>query len=132
MSHLRDTNTCSVYLNGRSLNVLKRLQSKQPHDILLCAVVKAELSYGAMKGNAPQKHLARLRQFFYPYSSLPFDDDCAVAYGRIRAQLAIAGTPIGPNDLLIAAIALRHGVTLVTHNQAEFSRVNGLQLEDWQ
>jgi tRNA(fMet)-specific endonuclease VapC len=132
MSHLLDTNTCSVYLNGRSLNVLKRLQSKQPHDILLCAVVQAELYYGAMKGNAPQKHLARLQQFFHPYSSLPFDDDCAVVYGRIRAELAAAGTPIGPNDLLIAAIALRHGVTLVTHNQAEFSRVNGLQIEDWQ
>jgi tRNA(fMet)-specific endonuclease VapC len=50
----------------------------------------------------------------------------------IRAQLALAGTPIGPNDLLIAAIALANGSTLVTHNTGEFGRVNGLRIEDWE
>ena len=64
--------------------------------------------------------------------SLPFDDSAAEEYGRIRAHLANLGTPIGPNDLLIAAIALANKITLVSHNTAEFSRVPGLILEDWQ
>ncbi|HEV8059879.1 MAG TPA: PIN domain-containing protein [Gemmataceae bacterium] len=62
----------------------------------------------------------------------PFDDRGAEEYGRIRAHLADLGTPIGPNDLLIAAITIANGLTLVTHNTNEFSRVPGLMLEDWQ
>ena len=60
------------------------------------------------------------------------DDPAAEAYGRLRAELARRGTPIGPNDLMIAAIALAYALTLVTHNTAEFSRVPGLRLEDWE
>ena len=56
----------------------------------------------------------------------------APTYGRIRAQLEQAGTPIGPNDMMIAAIALAHGLTLVTHNTREFERVAGLILTDWE
>ena len=66
------------------------------------------------------------------YKSLPFDDRCAEAYGRIRARLAEVGSIIGPNDLLIASIAVVHGATLVTHNVREFSRVEGLAYEDWE
>ena len=64
--------------------------------------------------------------------SLPFDDRAAEEYGKVRSHLAVLGTPIGPNDLMIAAIALANHMTLVTHNTAEFSRVPGLTLEDWQ
>jgi tRNA(fMet)-specific endonuclease VapC len=64
--------------------------------------------------------------------SLPFDDRAAEVYGRIRAHLTATGMAIGPNDLMIAAIALANGLTLVTHNTAEFSRVPGLTIEDWQ
>ena len=63
--------------------------------------------------------------------SLPFNDRYAEEYGRIRVELAQTGTLIGPNDLLIAAIARAYNLTLVTHNVEEFSRVNGLHLEDW-
>jgi len=63
---------------------------------------------------------------------LPFDDACAERYGIIRSELESAGTPIGPNDLMIAATALAHGATLVTNNVKEFSRVAGLRLEDWE
>jgi tRNA(fMet)-specific endonuclease VapC len=66
------------------------------------------------------------------YISLPFDDPAAEEYARVRAHLANQGTPIGPNDLIIAATALANQLTLVTHNTAEFSRVPGLTLEDWQ
>ena len=62
---------------------------------------------------------------------MPFDDQSAVIYGQIRAQLAAPGTPIDPNDLLIASIALADNLIIVTHNTREFSRVEGLRLEDW-
>lgn len=61
-----------------------------------------------------------------------FDDLAAERYGELRAHLDAAGTPIGPNDLMIASIALANSLTLVTHNTGEFSRVPGLRLEDWQ
>ena len=63
---------------------------------------------------------------------LPFDEVAAQKYGEIRADLARQGLMIGPNDLQIAAIAVVHGVTLVTHNTREFSRVAGLLLDDWE
>jgi len=64
--------------------------------------------------------------------SFDFDDQAAREYGRLRAQLEREGTPIGPNDLMIAAIALANRSTLVTHNTAEFSRIKTLQIEDWE
>jgi tRNA(fMet)-specific endonuclease VapC len=73
--------------------------------------------------------IASLRQHFV---SLPFDDRAAEEYGTVRAHLAALGTPIGPNDLMIASIALANKLTLVTHNTVEFSRVPGLKVEDWQ
>ena len=67
-----------------------------------------------------------------PYLSLPFDDAAADVHARVRRHLESLGAPIGPYDLLIAAIALANGCTLVTHNTNEFSRVPGLSLEDWE
>ena len=94
----------------------------------------AELFYGAMRSGVVYQAtnlalLAKLRQQFV---SLPFDDRAAEDYGRVRAHLAALGTPIGPNDLMIASIALANQLTLVTHNTLEFNRVPGLALEDWQ
>ena len=132
MTYLLDTNTCIRYLNGRSLSIRTRLQSLTPQDVVLCSVVKAELHYGAARSRDPERTMARITQFVSPFTSLPFDDSCAPVYGGIRAQLDQAGTPIGPNDLMIAAIALTHGLTLVTHNTREFGRVSGLVLEDWE
>jgi tRNA(fMet)-specific endonuclease VapC len=77
-------------------------------------------------------NLQRLRLFFSPLASLPFDDRCVETYAMIRTDLAAQGKLIGPNDLMIAAIARTHQATLVTRNVSEFGRVAGLQLEDWQ
>ena len=65
-------------------------------------------------------------------ASLSFDDRCAEEYGQIRADLTAQGKMIGPNDLLIAAVARTFDATLVTHNVREFSRVVGLRVEDWE
>ena len=104
----------------------------KPSNIKLCSIVKAELLYGASRSNDATAVLARLETFFAPYESIPFDDAAAAEYGRIRGHLAGAGTPIGPNDVMIAAIARCRQLTLVTHNTREFSRVLGLLIEDWE
>jgi len=95
-------------------------------------VVKAELLYGARRSNRVPENLRILERFFAPFICLPFDDSCAEWYGLIRAALSQQGALIGPNDLMIAATALAHVDTLVTHNVREFSRIPGLQIEDWE
>lgn len=131
MMYLLDTNSCIGYLSGRAIGVLQRLQSLPPQDIVVCSVVKAELFYGAMKSSNPARTLTEQQKFLGQFQSLPFDDPAAEVYGHIRARLATQGTPIGPNDLMIAAIAVAYNVTLITHNTREFSRVDSLRIEDW-
>ena len=133
MTYLLDTNTWIVYLRQTHPATLQKIQQTNPADIRLCSVVLGELYYGAFHSPASHQahNLGLLTQLRASFSSLPFEDQAAVEYGRIRADLAYRGTPIGPNDLMIAAIALAHRLTLVTHNTAEFSRVAGLTLEDW-
>ena len=132
MTYLLDTNTCIRYLNGQSERVQRRLASTHPQDIVLCSIVKAELFYGVQKSAKRERNMEKLQRFSDQFVSLPFDDEAAVEYGQIRARLESLGTPIGPNDLCIAAIAVTNNVVLVTHNTREFSRVDGLELEDWE
>ena len=130
--YLLDTNACIQILNDTSPPLIQRLASHTPSEICLCSIVKAELLYGARHSQRVLENLELLTHFFAPFVSVPFNDSCAEHYGQIRADLAQAGTLIGPNDLLIAAIARAFDMTLVTHNLEEFSQVNGLRLEDWE
>ena len=132
MIYLLDTNACIVYLNRPVSHVRRRLGTLPKQDVAVCSVVKAELFYGAIKSSNPERALTQQQEFLNQYISLPFEDRSALIYGQIRAILASAGTPIGPYDLQIAAIALANNLTLVTHNTREFSRVPGLQSEDWE
>jgi tRNA(fMet)-specific endonuclease VapC len=99
---------------------------------MICSVVKAELYYGSRKSRYPEKNLAKQQQFVNKFISLPFDDRAAEVYGLIRSQLENSGTPIGPNDMLIASIALAFDQTLITNNTREFSRIKDLRIEDWE
>lgn len=132
MKYLLDANACIGYLNGTAHGVLVHLQNLPISEIAVCAVVKAEMFAGARQSQRIEQTLAHHREFFNRFSSLPFDDEAAEAYSRIRAHLEKRGTPIGPNDLMIAAIAVANNVTLITHNTREFGRVPGLALEDWE
>lgn len=132
MKWLLDTNVCIRYLQGRSERIRQEIQARAPGRMVVCSVVRAELFYGAMKSSDPARSLAKQRAFVERFPSLAFDDATALAFGQIRAELQRLGTPIGPYDLQIAAIALAHGLTLVTHNTREFSRVPGLDLADWE
>lgn len=132
MSYLLDTNVCIHLLNESQSQVIDSFRRHNPAEIVLCSVVKAELLYGARRSQRIEANLQLLKAFFAPLQSLPFNDECAEHYGQIRADLLNQGKPIGPNDTLIAAIARAHNATLVTHNTAEFSRVAGLRIEDWE
>ncbi len=128
---LLDTNICIHLLNQADARVRSHFEKRSPMEIALCSVVKAELWFGAWRSTRADANLQRLRTFFAPLHSLPFDDRCAEHYGSIRADLAARGCPIGPNDLLIAATARAHEAVLVTNNTREFDRIAGLAIEDW-
>ena len=130
--YLLDTNVCIRILNGTSTSLAERLRFVPRTQIRLSSVVKAELYYGARKSGRIADNLRLLEQFFETVASLPFDDRCAEEYGLIREELERAGTPIGPNDVLIAATARAHGAVLITNNFREFSRVAGLRIDDWE
>ncbi|MBL8132078.1 MAG: type II toxin-antitoxin system VapC family toxin [Anaerolineae bacterium] len=132
MTYLLDTNVCIRIINGRSGIARQKLLSHPAEEIIVCSIVRAELFYGASKSQTPQATQRKQALFLMPFASLPFDDAAANTYGRIRAELEQSGTPIGPLDLQIAAIALAHQLTLVTHNTREFGRIPHLQLEDWE
>jgi len=127
-----DSNTISYYFRGDPL-VVPRLQALRPSDVGVPAIVEYELRYGLLRlpDMAAAPRLAALVQLLRPLQLLPFDSECASQAARIRVALEIAGTPIGPHDMLIAATAMRHQATLVTRNVREFSRVQGLQWLNW-
>jgi len=130
--YLLDTNVCINLLNNHQPEIERKFRSHSPSEIALCSIVKAELFFGARNSKRIDANLQRLHFFFAPLQSLSFNDLCADEYGLIRTDLQAQGKPIGPNDLLIAAIARTHQATLVTHNTKEFSRISGLRLDDWE
>jgi tRNA(fMet)-specific endonuclease VapC len=132
MPYLLDTNVCIEILRGRNPVLKSRLASYNLADLVLCSVVWAELQCGAWLAQNPTQELAKLQDAFGDWPRLTFDDAAAEAYGEIRAQLQRQGRLIGGNDLMIAAIAYASGLTVVTHNTNEFSRVPNLTIEDWQ
>ncbi len=132
MPFLLDTNAWVRYIRDPNSPVRSRLAAVPPTEVRLCSVVLSELYRGALRSADPAGNRAVIDALAAPYRSLPFDDAAADAHARVRVHLERLGTIIGPFDLLIAAIALAHGATLVTHNTGEFSRVPGLVLEDWE
>jgi tRNA(fMet)-specific endonuclease VapC len=128
---LLDTNVCIELLNGKNAALIERFRSHRPVDLGLSSIVRAELLWGARRSKHVDTNLQRVAVFAAPLRTVPFDDLCAGHYGSIRADLASQGTPIGHNDLLIAASARAHDAVLVTRNLGEFHRVAGLRVEDW-
>ncbi|MDQ3864171.1 MAG: type II toxin-antitoxin system VapC family toxin [Actinomycetota bacterium] len=131
MRRLLDTNVCIHTIRRRPQAVLRRFEEYGIGEVGVSSVTVAELRYGAEKSARPEQNLEALGRFLLPLEVLAFGGEAAAAYGRIRATLERAGTPIGPLDTLIAAQAVSVGVTLVTNNTREFGRVLGLEVEDW-
>ena len=126
-----DTNICIELLRGGAAPVASRMPKHEIDEIAISSISLAELQYGVASSARPAHHHTLLVEFCAPLAILAFDDRAAVTYGRVRAELKLAGTPIGPLDTLIAAHALALNVTLVTSNEREFGRVDGLRIENW-
>ncbi|NCO33497.1 MAG: hypothetical protein AUJ92_03725 [Armatimonadetes bacterium CG2_30_59_28] len=131
MTYLLGTNACIQHLNDRKSAAACRIARTPPSEIALCSPVKSELYHGAFRSSRRVDNLSLLGEFFPKFRTFSFDDKVAEICGRIRADLGSQGTPIGPNDLMIAAIAIANDLVLVTHNISEFSRVTDLAFEDW-
>jgi tRNA(fMet)-specific endonuclease VapC len=130
LRYLLDTDAAIALIKGRP-EAARWLAERRPSEVALSGVTKAELYYGARKSRRVEGNLEVLRRFFEPFASPPFDDRAAEEYGVIRADLERAGTPIGPNDLLIAALARSRDLGLISRNVREFGRVAGLRVLDF-
>ena len=130
MRYLLDTNIVSDLVRNPQGKIARQILKVGEIKICTSIIVAAELRYGAEKKQSPRLS-GQLEAILGALEILPFKKPADALYGTIRAQLELAGTPIGGNDLLIAAQALTLGFTVVTENEKEFSRVKHLDVENW-
>lgn len=130
MQFLLDTDTC-IYALKQNESVLRNLLSAARENVVVSVITEAELRTGAAKSSSPVKTLHSIENFLRPLLILDFTSADAIAYATIRAKLERAGTPIGPLDTLIASQAIARKLTLVSNNEREFRRVNGLTIANW-
>lgn len=131
MKYLLDTNICIYIIKQKPPAVQKKFGTCSPGDICISSITVAELQYGVQKSNRLIQNQQALDQFLLPLNTVNFSLETSLAYGKIRADLERAGTPIGPLDTLIAAHALALNLTIVTNNVREFERVPDLAIENW-
>ena len=126
-----DTNICIYAIKHKPEQVFIRLQEHEPENICISSVTYAELSHEVEKSKSIEKNRLALSLLLANIEILNFDSLAAESYGKVRADLEKAGTPIGVIDMMIAGHALSLGFTVVTNNTKEFERVKGLKLENW-
>jgi len=129
--YMLDTDVCSFVMKRRHPPLLRRLGELQTADVCASVVTKAELLYGVAVSPNPERDGAALQALLRHLGIVDLDEDTAAFYAEIRADLKKRGALIGANDLFIAAHARRLGLVLVTANVREFSRVDGLSIENW-
>ncbi len=131
MKYLLDTDTLSVAARDGSAQLKARLGAVPARDVVLSAIAVGEIEFGLARNALPDRILSRIATLRAGFRVLAVDEPVAGAYGRLRQELQRRGTPIGPNDMWIAAHALVAGLTLVSGNEREFTRVPGLKVENW-
>lgn len=131
MDFLLDTDTCIFIMRERPEEVKQRLEAVGFDRVCLSVITVYELRYGAERHPNPIKARANLRAFLQPFRILPWTDICAGEAARIRANLEKRGVMIGGYNVQIAAHAKALGLIAVSNNVGEFSRVEGLKMENW-
>ena len=125
-----DTNVVIHTIRNRPQEA-RRMFNRHEGDLSMSAVTLMELLYGAEKSEQRERNLRDVASFAARLEVLPYDSDAAAHTGRIRAELARLGEPIGPYDTMIAGHARSRGLTVVTAKTREFDRVPGLVVENW-
>lgn len=125
-----DTDTCIAVIKRHPL-ALKRLRGRSIGQVGISSITLGELAFGAEKSSRPKEAHGALSEFLLALEIAAFDDHAAMHYGEVRASLVRRGRPVGPLDTLIGSHAYALDVILVTHNTREFSRIEGLRVEDW-
>ena len=131
MRYMLDTNICIYAIIHKPEQVLSHLQEHTPSEVCISSVTYAELMHGVEKSKARERNRIALALLLANIEIMNFDTPAAESYGKVRADLERAGTPIGPLDTMIAGHALSLGYTLVTNNTKEFERITDLPLENW-
>ncbi len=130
MKVLLDTNTCIALMKGRE-KAVQRLRLLQPSDCAMSTVTTYELLTGVLKCQNPVSERAKVLRLMSVVPVLPFDEAAAAKAAEVRAYLESIGKVCGPYDMLLAGHALSQGLSVATNNVGEFTRVPGLQVEDW-
>ena len=131
MRYMLDTNICIYAINHKPEQVFIRLKEHDPQELCISSGTYAELVHGVEKSKATEKNRVALALLLANTDIVSFDSLAAQSYGKIRADLEKAGTPIGPLDMMIAGHAKSLNYNVVTNNTKEFARVKGLKLENW-
>jgi tRNA(fMet)-specific endonuclease VapC len=129
--YLLDTNIWSALIRRSNAGLVKHVEALDRNCLMLSPIVLGELQVGYYKGDRTSRRLAVIEAIRSSAEMLIINSRVADTYAQLRAQLEQTGKPIGPNDTWIAAEALHHKLVLVTDNTREFSRVPGLQIENW-
>jgi tRNA(fMet)-specific endonuclease VapC len=131
LTYMLDTDICIYIIKRKPKSALERLEILQPGQLTMSAITFAELMNGAKKSQHIESNISKLNELAELIEICPFDQKAAVFYGDVRSALEKKGETIGSNDLLIAAHALSLNLILVTNNEKEFKRVDGLKIENW-
>lgn len=126
-----DSDFCIAGMRRGGESIKARVESRPEGSVFISTIAYGELLLGAEKSDRETEVRAKVKGFVAPYPLVLPNRTVAAEYARIRANLEKRGTPIGSNDTWIAATALVHGATLITGNVDEFSRVDGLKIENW-
>jgi tRNA(fMet)-specific endonuclease VapC len=126
-----DTNICIYIIKQKPEKVINRFRQLPISSLAISSITLSELEYGVMKSSKPDQNQIALSQFVAPLEIIPYGDDAAQYYGKLRAFLEKQVIPIGSLDMIIAAHALSINCILVTNNEKEFSRVPDLHIENW-
>jgi len=129
--YLLDSDVFSLMVKGLDEGINRRMQKLLRGEAALSVITTGEFFYGVSHAPISRLRDQRARRLLEFFGVLPIGEDVAPLYGKIRADLRAKGTPIGPNDLWLAAQAKALGLIMVTRNAGEFKRVAGLKVEDW-
>lgn len=131
MDYILDTNICIYIIKKKPLHVFEKFNALPLGSVGISSITMAELQYGVDKSQMPGKNQMALNSFLLPLEIASFDDKAAIEYGKIRSALENSGFPIGSLDTLIGAHAKSINAILVTNNEREFKRIEGLKIENW-